>query len=301
MKAFLIPAAMFAVLGTAGAQTPDCSLVPGWQQEGPLRAYGPDNLFDYMDGNAEGYLIYRFVGMKGVTCKKGDDTILIDFHEMADPEYAYGLFCTNRDVRQPIEAIGMAGQVLPRRAVFAKGKYYIELAASPDKDHSAALRAYVLAIEKRIEGRATLPDGIGWFPKDKLVPNSVRLIPESVLGLRILKHGYVGQYDFGKGFLVPEESADAAAQVMAKFRERIGQTAPARIADEAFTGTDKYLDGLCVFRKGRYIGGFANLKDGRDASAEASALASAIKWLSKLSHEGREDSFLRLASFSPAT
>ncbi len=277
MRAFFILSALLAVAGTAGAQTPDCSVVTGWQQQGPLREYGPDNLFDYMDGNAEGYLIYRFVNMKGVTCKNGADTILIDFHEMADPEYAYGIFCTNRDSRLPTDAIGMGGQVLPRRAIFAKGKYYVEMAASPDKDHSAALRAFVSAIEKRIEGRAAAPDAIAWFPRDKLTPNSVRLIPESVLGLRILKRGYVGQYEFGKAFLVAEESAEAAIQVMAKFKERIGQTTPARIADDAFTGTDKYLDGLCVFRKGRFIGGFANLKGGRDATSEATALAASVK------------------------
>jgi hypothetical protein len=277
MKVFLVLTALLAVTGTAGAQTPDCSLVAGWQQQGPLREYGPDNLFDYMDGNAEGYLIYRFLGMKGVTCKSGGDTILIDYHEMADPEYAYGLFCSNRDARLPIEAIGMGGQVIPRRAIFAKGKYYVELAASPDKDHTAALRAFVTAIEKRIEGRATPPEAIGWFPKDKLAPNSVRLVPESVLGLRVLKRGYVGQYEFGKAFLVAEESAESAVQVMVKLKERIGQISPAKIGDDAFTGIDKYLDGLCVFRKGRFIGGFANLKGGRDATAEASVLAAGVK------------------------
>jgi hypothetical protein len=277
MKSFLFFAAFLAAVGVAGAQTPDCSVVAGWQQQGPVREYGPDNLFDYMDGNAEGYLIYRFVNMKGVTCKNGGDTILIDFHEMADPEYSYGIFCTNRDPRQPSDAIGMGGQVLPRRAIFAKGKYYFELAASPDKDHSAALRAFVSAIEKKMEGRSTPPDAVGLFPKDKLAPSSVRLIPESVLGLRILKVGYVGQYEFGKAFLVPEESAESAAQVMAKFKERIGQTTPVKIADDAFTGTDKYLDGLCVFRKGRFIGGFANLKSGRDATAETAALAAGVK------------------------
>ena len=277
MKVLLVLAALLAVSRAAGAQTPDCSLVGGWQQQGPLREYGPDNLFDYMDGNAEGYLIYRFVGMKGVTCKSGGDTILIDFHEMADPEYAYGLFCTNRDARLPIEKIGMGGQVIPRRAIFAKGRYYIELAASPDTDHTAALRAFVDAIEKRIDGRAVPPDPIGWFPKDKLVPNSVRLVPESVLGLRVLKRGYVGQYEFGKAFLVAEESAESAVQVMARLKERIGRTAPATIGDEAFTGVDKYLDGLCVFRKGHFIGGFANLKGGRDVTAEASSLAASVK------------------------
>ena len=102
-------------------------------------------------------------------------------------------------------------------------------------------------------------------------------MPESVLGLRMLKSGYVGQYDFGKAFLVVEASPEAAAATMVKLKERVGQTTPVAIADEAFSGADKYLDGLCIFRKGRYIGGFANLKGGRDVTAEASRLAANVK------------------------
>lgn len=277
MKHVLIVAIFLAGTGMASAQLPECGAVPGWQQQGPARSYGPGNLFDYMDGNAEGYLIYQFAGMKGITCKSGGDTIVIDISEMADPEFAYGIFSANRDPRQPIEKIGMGGQVLPRRALFAKGKYFVELAANPAKDHTAVLRALVALIEKRLEGRTTLPDAISWFPKEKLVPDSVRLVPESVLGLRMLKRGYVAQYEFGKAFLVAEATPEAAAQLMVKLKERIGQAAPAAIADEAFTATDKYLNGMCVFRKGRYLGGFANLKAGQDATAPAAALAASVK------------------------
>ncbi len=277
MRHTMLAAAFFAALISASAQTPDCGLVKGFEQKGPAREFGPDNLFEYMDGNAEGYLVYNFVKMNGVTCQDGEDTILIDVFEMADPEYAFGIFSANRDPRLEIAPIGMGGQVTQRRALFAKDKYYVEFAANPIKDHSGNLRAFASAFEKRIPGRGTPPDPIGWFPKDKLTPNSVRLVPESVLGLRLLKRGYTGQYEFGKAFLVFEESPESAAQVMAKLKERIGQTSATNIGDESFTATDKYLDGLCVFRKGRYIGGFANLKGGRDATAEASALAAAVK------------------------
>jgi hypothetical protein len=277
MRTLFVAAAFLAAMATASAQAPDCGLVAGWQQQGPMREFGPDNLFEYMDGNAEGYLIYRFVKMTGVSCKSGEDTILIDLFEMADPEYAYGIFSANRDPRQPIVPLGMGGQVTNRRALFAKDKYYVEFAANPIKDHSVNLRSFATAFEQRIQGGSALPDAIGWFPKEKLTPNSVRLVPESVLGIRMLKRGYVGQYEFGKGFLIPEDTPESAAQVMAKLKERIGQTAPAAIGDEGFTATDKYLDGLCVFRKGRFIGGFANLKGGRDTTAEATALAASVK------------------------
>ena len=277
MKRLAFLTVLVLVAQAAPAQTIDCGAVPGWRQDGPARSYEPDNHFDYMNGNAEGYLIYRFASMRGITCKHGEDTLVIDLSEMSDPEHAYGMFSATRDQRVPIEPIGMGGQVLPRRAVFVKDKYYLEIAANPAKDHSAALRGFVAAIEKTIRGQTAPPDQISWFPKDGLVPDSVRLVPESVLGLRMLKSGYIGQYDFGKAFLVAESSAESAAALMTKLKDRVGQSTAVGIADEAFTAADKYLDGLCVFRKGRFIGGFANLKGGHDATAAASKLAASVK------------------------
>jgi len=51
------------------AQAPDCGLLAGWVQQGPARTFAADNLFEYMDGNAEGYLLYHFVQMHGVNCQ----------------------------------------------------------------------------------------------------------------------------------------------------------------------------------------------------------------------------------------
>jgi hypothetical protein len=261
--------------GAAFGQLPQCGAVAGWQQQGQNRAYTSDDLFEYMNGNSEGYFIYRFVGMKGITCQSGDSTIVIDMSEFEDPEYAYGMFTSTRDPRLPEEKIGTSGQVTPRRILFVKDKYYVELGANPEKDFTSELRAYATIIEKSISGQTTLPETLSWFPKENL--NTARLVPESVLGLRLLKRGYVGQYDFGKGFMVEESSPEAAAQLMTKLRERFGQTTPVTIADEAFTTTDKYLNGMCVFRKGNYIGGFADLKAGRDGVAESAMLAANIK------------------------
>jgi len=275
MRTIVLIASFLVFTATAFAQLPQCGAVSGWQQQGKERAYTTDDLFEYMNGNSEGYFIYRFVGMKGITCQSGDSTIVIDISEFEDPEYAYGMFTSVRDLRLPVEKIGASGQVTPRRLVFVKDKYYVELGANPEKDFTAELRAYAALMEKSITGQTTLPEMMGWFPKENLA--SARLVPESVLGLRLLKRGYVGQYGFGKGFIVKEDSPEAATQLMQKLRERFGQTNPAAIADEAFKATDKYLNGLCIFRKGNYVAGFADLKDGRDGVTEAAGLAANIK------------------------
>lgn len=269
---------VLAAAATVRAQSvaPDCSLAPGWQQDGPVRSYVADNLFDYMNGNAEGYLIYQFQRMSGVTCKKDGVTLVFDVSEMASPDMAYGIFAANRDLRRPAVRIGMGGQIVPRKAIFAKDRYYVEIAANPAGDHTEALRAFSTAMEKKIQGRSELPDAIGWFPTENLVADSIRMVPESVLGLRILRRGWLALYESGKAFLLPEADPQAAAQVFEKFKARIGQTRTAKIGDEGFLATDKYLGGLAVFRKGRYVGGFANLKEGQDGTALAAALASKV-------------------------
>ena len=260
-----------ACCAAAGPPLPSCGLVAGWAQSGPPRTYTADNLFEYMDGNAEGYLRYNFQEMHGVTCKKGGATFVLDISDMGDADFAYGWFSTNRDLRQPEYAAGMGGQIVARRLIFAKGKYYVEIAAEPEGDHTAELKAFAAALEKAVPGETAPPAALAWFPMERL--QSLRMVPESVLGLRILERGYVAEYDYGKAFLVMD---DAAAGLMQKLKERFGETAAAKIGDEAFVASDQYLGKLCVFRKGRFLGGYAISASGMDPVSLAGSLAARI-------------------------
>jgi len=266
------------VAGMARAQDYlNCQFAPGWEQSGPKRQYAADNLFDYKDGSAEGYLIFGFARMQGIDCKSGGDTLTIDVYEMNDADSAYGIFAANRDPSLPIAAIGMGGQVQPQSASFAKGKYYVEMvviAARPDSDRTAALKVFVTGIEQRLEGRVTAPEALQWFPQENLA--SARLVPESVLGLRLLKRGYVAAYKQGQAFIVLEASPESAAEVMKKLREHFDGASPVQIGNEAFQAKAQYLGGICIFRKGRTLAGYANLPDSQQAVSLAVQLAARI-------------------------
>jgi hypothetical protein len=121
-----------------------------------------------------------------------------------------------------------------------------------------------------------VPDALTWFPKEG--QQSLRLVPESVLGMRALRRGYVGQYGYGKAFLVKETSPEAAAAVMEKLRARLAGTQPAAVpaAQEALQMADKYLGRLCFFRKGAYLGGWANVAEPQDPLKLASDLAAKL-------------------------
>ena len=268
----------FLVTATLHAQGwLDCHFVPGFEPSGPKRDYAPDNLFDYRDGAAEGYLIFSFTRMQGIDCKSGATILSIDVSDMTDADSAYGMFAANRDPQQAIAKIGMGAQLLPQSLLFAKGKYFVEIIetdGSIDSNQTAALQAFAAKIEPLLEGRTTPPAELAWFVTEDQI--SAGLVPESVLGLKILKRGYVAKYKQGQAFIVIEQSPETAVEVMKKLRGRFEGTAPIQLADEAFQVKAPYLDGLCVFRKGSIIAGYANLPDAQTAAAQAAKLLERI-------------------------
>jgi hypothetical protein len=264
-------ATLVAVTAALAAAAPVCTLVPGWAQHGTARTYQAENLFEYMDGNAEGYLIYGFVSMQGVNCEKDGISLVVDVSDFGDADSAYGMFSANRDPRRPLAQVGAGAQITDRRAIVVKGQYYLEIAANPEGDHTALLQQWSNALAKTVEGSTTPPAALSWFPSDK--QQSLRLVPESVLGIRLLKRGYMAQYDFAKAFVVKD---DAAAELFQKLKARYTETAPAAIADEAFQANDRYLGRLCFFRKGRYIAGYANVAESADPVALSAALAARL-------------------------
>src|ERR1035437_7807832 len=183
--------ALLTILLTAGLARAqdylDCHFVPGWEQSGPKRQYTADNLYDYKDGGSD----------------------------LTDADSASCMFAANSDPRLPIAKIGMGGQIQPQSAIFAKGKYYVEMVEidpNPNGDHTAELKAFVIRMQERLEGRDTAPEALEWFPKENLT--SATLVPESVLGLRLLKRGYVAKYKQGQAFIVLESSPESAAEVL---------------------------------------------------------------------------------------
>jgi hypothetical protein len=274
---FRLSVCLFAVSLTLTGQSPDCSVVPGFTQDGKLREFDTETLYEYMNGNSEGYFLYGFAKMRGVSCKQGPNTVIIDLSEFKSPELAYGMFTGNYDNRLPTEKVGAIGQVTPRKAIFVKGSLYAEIAIEPEGEHADLLRKAIQAWDKKLPGSTDSPAALTWFPKEKIQPGFPRLIPQSVLGLRILTSGYLAQYANGKAFLVTEASPAAATALLGKLKERFPPTGTAQVGEEAFLAEDKYLGRICLFRVGARVGGWTNTPLADDPAALARSLAAAIK------------------------
>jgi hypothetical protein len=273
----LLLSALIASGSVAAQSVLDCHIAPGWEQAGVIRQYDSGNLFEYKDGGAEGYLIFGFVRMSTVDCKFGANTLTIDLSEMTDADAAYGLFATNLDPTSPVSQIGMGGQIQAQSATFAKGNFYVEIvevAADASADDSSTLGGMASALEMRLSGRVTPPAQLRWFPPDNVAP--VRMVPQSVLGLRELKRGYVAKYPAGQAFIVLVSTPESASLVLKALREHFPGSVPALVGDEAWMSSAQYLGGICIFRKGRVLAGYSNLPTPQQAGTLAAVLAGRI-------------------------
>lgn len=266
------------VMGAACmAQSPDCAVAPGFKQDGGVRTFTTETLFEYMDGNSEGYFLYGFKSMKGITCSKGELKLVFDVSEFKDHESAYGMFTGNLDTREPVLKVGGGGQVTPRKAVFTKGVYYVEVAAEPEGQHVPLLTDIITKFEKTFEGAVTPPRQVTWFPAEGMEPGFPRLVPQSVLGLRMLRRGYMAQYGYGRAFVVEEASEAAAVELMGKLKERFQPSGEVALGGGGFTATDRYLKKVCLFRVGNKVAGLTGLAEDADAAKLAAGLAGRIK------------------------
>ncbi|MBL8173583.1 MAG: hypothetical protein JNK48_02880 [Bryobacterales bacterium] len=266
---------LFAAAAADGPAMPDCSAVPGFTAKGPARAFNVETLFEYMNGNSEGYFAYGFRQMRGITCTGGKLDLVFDISEMETPELAWGMFMANRDPKLPMAKFGPVAQVTPRRGAFAKGNAFVEVAANPTAAPDIIER-FLAYWEKRLPGESKAPALLDVFPKQGLVPDSLRLVPESVLGFRMLRRGFVGQYEHGKAFLIPEASPQAASKVLAQLKQRLNATETASLGDDSFQVKDKYLGRICVFRKGSILAGTANFPDSVDPATLAKEIAARL-------------------------
>ena len=97
-----------------------------------------------------------------------------------------------------------------------------------------------------------------------------------MLGLRELKRGYVSKYKQEQAFIVQEDSVEAATAVLKSLRVRFVGATEVKVGDEGFQATAKYLDGICIFRRGKTIGGYTNLPKPQEATEKAAGLAARI-------------------------
>jgi hypothetical protein len=253
-----------AVAGDApsplAAYLPSSGTPAGWARTKPVQAYGPDNLWEFINGAAETYVSYGFQQALGTGFSHTGADVGVEIYEMAGTLHAFGIFAQERPPSAQALSAGEDAYANGNVVVFRKGACYAKLIAPASSQPGlAALTALAGSLAAKIPAGAPLPPALSAFPSANLVPNSRRFVPRDVLGQQGLVNGFEASYQEGNAVsrlvAIPFDTAKNAASAFASYRAFVSQSAktspaPRGTGDEAFSGTDTTHGHVLAARSG---------------------------------------------------
>ncbi|MEW6668640.1 MAG: DUF6599 family protein [Thermodesulfobacteriota bacterium] len=260
--------------------------IPGLKARSGVEFYVPQNLFDYMNGQAEMYLDYGFrLLLTREYAARDGSPITVEIFRMAGPAEAFGIYAAERTMEDRDFQVGVEGFQGDNVLAFWKGPYYVKiLCAKASPAAAALLQKTGAAAADKIRGDYSRPGLFSFFPEEFRVRRSERLIPRNFLGQPYLKNGCRVDYEKqGRGyqiFLLQEGSQEEIQKSFQRYQDFL------RSQGDRITGLtqDPYplvrAEGekaKALFRYGTFWGGILDAWDFQEAEGIIQEMVGRIK------------------------
>ena len=227
MKTFL-PAALllFAVAvpgaGAADSGHPVLDLLAGngkWRLLEPVRSFGPDNLYEEIDGEAELFLPYGLVRLTvavvGGTARPGSE-VRLEMYRMASPRDAYGIWSQYRYPDQEVLPIPPSEAIVSdTSADFFRGETFVRIRSKPGALSRNDVVGFSSELVALIKGGGTPPEearALDGLPGR--VSGSIHYQKRAMLGYECLAPGFEAKFSTASSsghFLLLPPAADGGA------------------------------------------------------------------------------------------
>lgn len=247
------------------------------------RSFKPANLYEFIDGAADGYLTYgvQEVATADYSQESTGFQAVIDIYQMQDPLNAFGIYSEERNPGYSFMKIGNEGYSGGTSVNFWSGPYYVKITTFDEKD---ALKQEMTRLAAAVAGKVTAPGAepveVSYFPKKDLLPHSTTYIPRDVLAQSYLTNGFEAKYKSGdkesKLVLISLDSPSAAQDALARYRQFESTNGSAANdlktpGDGGFSGKDSFYGNMLAVRAGKNLVvalGMASEDAGKTMAAE---------------------------------
>lgn len=222
--------------------------------------YGPESLYQYIDGGADIYLLYDFKDLLHQDFKSGAAELTVDIYEMGKTEDAFGIYAAERSPTYKFVSIGSEGYCDKGVFNFMQDHYYVKLSGS-GANVDGLLDQFARFLSVRIGGTRTLPALLGKLPREHRIPHSEQYVRKDPLGHAFLAPAYVVAYAQGKqeSKLVVSvansvQEAKSRSEQLAKHFKESGECASApELGEGGIRARNNYEGRLIARTQGRYV------------------------------------------------
>jgi hypothetical protein len=275
-----LPTESFADTGSAGSRESLRRLLPMaagenvWRMATEPEFFDSENLWEFINGQAEMYLDYGFLQVVTVDYISPDGTrfLAVEIYLMESPTHAFGIYAAERAPGENFIEMGVQGYIGENVLNFWQGSYYIKLTSFETfSGLEETLMTLAGVIAGNVRGSYGEPELFNCFPEKNRVKMSERFIPKNFMGQPFLKNGYRVSYRNGEGgydaFLIQTNSMVEADGVFRKYWAFLAsQDQELSVTTESdYTLVLVQRGGKAVFLYAEFVGGVFGIGDS-DAS-----------------------------------
>ena len=263
---------------SSGTLLPAEKDLDGWKMDGETLFYGPDNLWEYINGSAETFLMYDFRLVAAQHYLDASELeIKVEIYEHGSPLEAFGIYSQFRSPEGAYLDFGNESFGDEYSIHFWKGRFYVKVYAYDEGEASAAaMKSFAGIVAGRIPAEGGEPKETSLFPREGLIEKSVTYVSEGVMGSGKLPPAFTGDYvageEKGKLYIFPLESEDAARTLFDWYVKEIeapaSGTGLTKFDFDVAVGEAPYRGPVMVFMSERIMGILTGLEtDSKEAYA----------------------------------
>ena len=228
MKQIFLTGALLAFLsGFSNAQDITWPVPDGYKLLTKYPVYTPDNLWDFINGAADGYNALGFQDLHVAEYKKGKDVIKAEIYRHSDHTMAFGIYASERSPSYRFMNLGAQGYSINGAVNFFTGNYYVKIKTHSRKPKTLqAAESLSVRIAGMLGGDTKMPEQLTRFPDEGKKLNEEMYINESVLGHQFLSKAFKTSYAAGSDnfdiYLMKCNSAQEASATAGKYLSSAG-------------------------------------------------------------------------------
>ena len=246
----------------------------GWKVVEPIAEYNADNLYDYIDGEAEFFLPYGFEHLYALRLGTAPDaavTLTADIYVMGSALDAWGVYrAIRRQDAQPMQ-VGLEGARTDTLGLFCQEKYFVRMLISGGRRAEPGQFEMAAKAVSAVLPQASSPPELVLLDTEGVDRNTAKYVAQSVLAYPFFPRGLIADAAWKTGdqerrgrilVLTARDNAEASSVFDAYARWLTEEKGGAllRRSDTELAADDALYRGVLLRREERLI--FGAVHDG---------------------------------------
>ena len=204
----------------------DFPKIKGWDPVSEVTVYNSENLYEYINGAADDFILYGFQALYTRDFSSEDIKVTIDIYKMSNPLNSFGKYRKESSSNQNKLSIGTEAVIsTPYQCLLLKDAFYVKINVFEGEITESIGQELLVNVAKRLPGQTELPEELKLLPQKGKISNSEMYFKTGFPGEDNLENLILADYKLGdnafSGFIIlPEKGNESNKTIWTKIAKQ---------------------------------------------------------------------------------